>query len=199
MVPVPGGETADRVPWRPCATCNPERHTAWQAGTLVDAQARAEARFWSKVTFGVQGGCWLWSAARSDRGYGCIRVNRKLIYAHRFAYELLVGEVPEGMQLDHLCRVRHCVNPAHLEVVTQRENIRRGNGLSAQRARRTHCPQGHPYDEANTYVRPDGRGRGCQACRRAANLGLGRTSLPLWLVVGLLRTHRHNQGAEADA
>ena len=85
--------------------------------------------------------------------------------AHRFAYETFVGPIPEGLTIDHLCRIRHCVNPEHLEAVTDRVNILRGEGISAQHARATHCPQGHPYDLINTYVAPDGD-RDCRDCRR---------------------------------
>jgi hypothetical protein len=73
--------------------------------------------------------------------------------------------VPPGMEIDHLCRKRHCVNPKHLDIVTRRENTLRGEGLPAQRARRTACPKGHPYDEANTYIWKNHRS--CWTCRRA--------------------------------
>lgn len=87
-------------------------------------------------------------------------------YAHRAAYQYLRGPIPDGLQLDHLCWVRRCVNPAHLEVVTARVNTLRGENPAAQNARKTHCHRGHPFDEANTYWRPDG-GRDCKACRLA--------------------------------
>lgn len=89
--------------------------------------------------------------------------------AHRFAYEDIVGPILEGLTIDHLCRVRHCVNPAHLEPVTHLENVRRGNGGLNQLAK-THCPKGHPYDEENTYRLPSRpSGRYCRACRRERN------------------------------
>ncbi len=85
--------------------------------------------------------------------------------AHRFAYELLVGPIPDGLVIDHLCRVRHCVNPAHMEPVTRWENTLRGGSFSAVAARQTHCVNGHPFDEENTHV--DRRGfRRCRACNR---------------------------------
>ena len=123
-------------------------------------------RFWSKVN--KTEACWLWTAAKSTRGYGSIGTgDRRTALAHRVAYELLVGPIPEGLTLDHLCRNHGCVNPAHLEPVTQRENVLRGVSPSARCAAVTHCPQGHPYDEANTYRPPEG-GRDCRACVREA-------------------------------
>ena len=108
-------------------------------------------------------GCWLWTGARSSNGYGVSWHNLRAISAHRFAYELLVGPIPEGLTLDHLCRVRHCVNPAHLEPVTMRENLLRGEGWTALNARKTHCPRGHSYDDENTYI--SGGKRYCLTCR----------------------------------
>lgn len=122
-------------------------------------------RFWAKVNKTED--CWLWTSGASPGGYGVFRGHDgNSIMAHRFAYGELVGPVPEGMQLDHLCRVRLCVNPAHLEPVTQQENIRRGEGGKHWRIK-THCPQGHPYEGDNLYVNPSGR-RECRVCRREA-------------------------------
>jgi hypothetical protein len=93
--------------------------------------------------------------------------------AHKWAYLNVVGPVPEGKELDHLCRVRGCVKvwadekgPAHIEAVPHRDNCNRGTGASARNLVKTHCPQGHLYDEANTYHYPDGSGRKCRACHR---------------------------------
>lgn len=108
-------------------------------------------------------GCWVFTGHLNDSGYGIIvrkAEGRPHIRAHRYYYELSVGSVPEGLVLDHLCRNRACVNPAHLEPVTNAENVARGAF-----AMRTHCPKGHPYDEVNTYVGPNGGGRQCVACR----------------------------------
>lgn len=125
--------------------------------------SRLPARFWNKVQ--VQpNGCWVWKASLFSTGYGCFNVDGRIAKAHRFAYEVCVCPVPDNKQLDHLCRNRACVNLAHLEIVTHQENTLRGVGLTAQNARKTHCPQGHPYDEVNTKVY-DGR-RYCRACRR---------------------------------
>lgn len=127
-----------------------------------------QVRFWTKVDVS-QGptGCWLWMGSLTDRGYGApfrLDDDRK-VSPHRLAYELLVGPIPEGLQLDHLCRVRNCVNPAHLEPVTCQENLLRGMTWAAFNSRKTHCKHGHPFDEANTRIAPDGS-RACRACGR---------------------------------
>lgn len=134
---------------------------------LFVADVAIERFFW-RVDKTDPNGCWLWTGSREPKGYGRFWLNGQQFKAHRAAYELLVGPIPEGLVLDHLCRVRVCVNPAHLEPVTNRENILRGEGRTAVQARRTHCPKGHPYDEANTIVRQrHGRPtRQCRACAR---------------------------------
>ena len=108
--------------------------------------------------------CWEWTASKYPGGYGQFAKGGRNIPAHRFAYEHYCEAIPEGLCLDHLCRVRHCVNPMHLEPVTNRENCQRGEG-GQHEARKTRCPQGHPYDEANTYTDPNGY-RECRTCRR---------------------------------
>lgn len=115
-------------------------------------------------------GCWIWTAA-TRTGYGVTHVgsrtdgSRRYVMVHRLLYEHLVGPIPEGLDLDHLCRVRACVNPAHLEPVTRQENLLRGVGLTAQKAAQTHCVNGHPFDEANTHIRSNGT-RSCRVCGR---------------------------------
>lgn len=120
-------------------------------------------RFWGKVD--KTDGCWLWNASRKDDGYGRFWLDGRMVYAHRTAYELLVGPIPEGLQLDHLCRTPACVNPEHLEPVTQQENILRGIGIPVINARKTHCPSGHPYDTENTILYENRRY--CRPCQRA--------------------------------
>lgn len=120
--------------------------------------------FWSHVD--KSGDCWLWTAAIANTGYGVTTYERKYALAHRVSYILSRGPIPEGLQLDHLCRVRACVNPAHLEPVTIRENLMRGHTLAAENAAKTHCKRGHEFNEANTYVQSDGKNRGCRACMK---------------------------------
>ena len=110
--------------------------------------------------------CWLWTGHLNHGGYGQFSTGKARYFgAHRWSYEHFVGPVPAGLDLDHLCRVRHCVNPDHLEPVTRRENLLRGTRNNYM-ASKTHCPQGHPYDEANTYRHRLAVGRSCRACSR---------------------------------
>lgn len=110
-------------------------------------------------------GCWLWVAGRTGSGYGAVKVNKRQTLAHRTVYQLLVGPIPDGLEIDHLCRVRHCVNPAHLEPVPHRENtLRSPDAPAAQNARKTHCPQGHEYTPENTRIKR--RKRHCIACEK---------------------------------
>lgn len=121
-----------------------------------------ESRFWAKVE--KTDTCWLWTAYVRRDGYGTFGVSGQKLMAHRVSYECLTGSIPSGLQLDHLCRVRHCVNPAHLEPVTLQINISRGLAGAHQRIK-THCPQGHQYNEENTYHYADGS-RHCRTCQR---------------------------------
>lgn len=106
--------------------------------------------------------CWLWIGAPSGKGYGQMMIDGRRIYVHRLAYELLVGPIPDGFQLDHLCRVKNCVNPAHLEPVTCQENIRR---IPVHyNSAKSECPKGHPLSGSNLYVDPTNRRR-CRQCR----------------------------------
>lgn len=126
----------------------------------------AEARFWAKVDRWDPDHCWLWTAKLS-KGYGSFRASgpgeiRRSTPAYRFAYESLVGPIPEGLDLDHLCRVRACVNPKHLEPVTRQINILRGNGRSAIAFRTGMCGHGHSLEDA--YVSCNGTKRKCRPC-----------------------------------
>jgi hypothetical protein len=110
-------------------------------------------------------GCWSWTAWRDKHGYGRVSVGSVRKLAHRVVYELCVGPIPGGLELDHLCRNRACINPDHLEPVTHHENLMRGDGVSARNARKTHCPRGHALSGNNLYVDPKGD-RECRTCRR---------------------------------
>ncbi len=144
--------------------------------------ARLPAHFWAKVDENGPtpahrpdlGPCWDWIASRYRNGYGQFGAGsrsdgtRRMVLAHRWAYEQLVGPIPEGLESDHLCRNRACIRPSHIEPVTGLENVRRGlvpMVAGAYQRAKTHCAQGHPYDEANTY-RWGGR-RDCRACAAA--------------------------------
>src|SRR5215467_12835292 len=108
-------------------------------------------------------GCWSWRGHKNSAGYGMFQVaGVGKVLVHRLAWELIHGPIPEGKELDHLCRNRACPNPAHLELVTARENNLRGTSPSAQHARQTGCPNGHPF----TYLSPRGYRR-CRLCDNA--------------------------------
>jgi hypothetical protein len=113
-------------------------------------------------------GCVLWTGHVDSRGYGSISVGNKDRGVHRVVYELFAGPIPEGLHIDHLCRVKLCANAAHLEPVTCRENLLRGVSFSAVNAAKDRCDNGHLFDDANTYRRPSNGHRECRACNRAA-------------------------------
>lgn len=120
-------------------------------------------RFWAKVDKTSE--CWLWTGATTRGGYGHIKIDGQMQRAHRVAYELAGQVIPRGFDVDHLCRTRLCVNPAHLEPVTRRQNIIRGVGPTARHSRQTHCKRGHEFTPENTLAY---RGwRVCRACQRA--------------------------------
>lgn len=157
-----------------------------------------EERFWSKVDRRGPDECWPWLAS-TVKGYGQFFIRRnKRSLAHRFAYEALVGLIPEGLQIDHQCHNRaaaagecdggdgcahrRCVNPAHMEPTTATLNVLRGLSHSAANARKTRCHRGHPFDEENTLVDTNGA-RQCRACGRL------RKGLSEVKVHGVPKTH----------
>lgn len=108
----------------------------------------------------VEGDCWRWTGAHTPKGYGQLQVNGRRHAVHRLAYEHWIGPIPEGLEIDHLCQVRDCINPSHLEAVTHAENVRRTV------ERRAHCKQGHEFTPSNTrWVFKKGRQRASRACR----------------------------------
>lgn len=133
-------------------------------------------RFWERVRKD-DSGCWVWIGARHGTGYGGFTVRgRQTTTAHRFAYETLVGPVPDGMTIDHLCRNRICCNPEHLEVVTYSENNQRSWDI---RPRRAACPKGHLYTPENVYYQ--GTSRSCLTCRRARGREYWRRRSATWV------------------
>lgn len=122
-----------------------------------------DTRFWRGVKIKTNG-CWIWLGSAVNGGYGDVYDRGRHVRAHRWTYETLIGPIPTGLELDHLCRTPSCVNPTHLEAVTHAENVRRGTGACAVHAQKTHCLRGHIFDDANTYR--DRHGRRCRTCAK---------------------------------
>jgi hypothetical protein len=120
-------------------------------------------RFMAKVD--TSGDCWLWTASLSGSGYGQFFVGSRRWYAHRWSYDRFKGPIPDGLEIDHLCRVKVCVNPDHLEAVTHRENQRRGTSPVARNMDATHCIHGHEFTPENTIQYRNGK-RACRECSR---------------------------------
>lgn len=124
----------------------------------------------------AEDGCWLWTGCTNWGGYGQAAMSDKVIggdgskthhvVVHRFVFEYRHGAIPEGLDLDHLCRVRNCVNPDHLEPVTRSENLRRAVGIGSQWSSRTECSAGHEYTPESTAISSTDGSRVCRACRR---------------------------------
>lgn len=158
---------------------------------LPESEAEpAVDRFWSKVTVAGANSCWEWQACKSTGGYGRFFVAGLTRYAHRVAYEIVRGPIPDGLHIDHLCSNRSCVNPLHMEPVTKGENTRRGwrtNGGRAKAQRRlTHCKHGHPFTPENTRIGRNGW-RLCIECSRRHSRQAGA------------RYRQRNQAAEQSA
>lgn len=136
-----------------------------------------DEKFWSRVDRGSADDCWAWQGFIDQKGYGRYQpTGGRLAQAHRFAYESAVGPIPDGLVIDHLCRNRGCCNPAHLEPVTNRENILRGVGLSAMHSRKTHCVHGHELTGANVLVKYRG-GLPSRTCRQCGTVNRRRQTL----------------------
>ena len=161
------------------ATAGPTlRHSS--AGNQPDVLTAAqESRFWGKVNKTEQ--CWLWTGGKQSKGYGQFSVAGRSTSVHRIAYRLAYGPIPPGLTIDHLCLVKVCVRPDHLEAVTAKVNNQRAhdNGqalpspLSQRNSAKLFCVNGHPYSPDNTYVTPRGH-RDCRTCKRAADERLRR-------------------------
>lgn len=134
------------------------------------ATTSLRGRFETKYAVDEQTGCWNWTGCRSQ-GYGQIREGgrgSRMLAAHRVSHEIFIGPIPDGLQVDHLCRNTLCVNPEHLEAVTGRENTMRGATITARNAAKTHCAHGHPFSGANLMTLPSGERR-CRTCSRDAS------------------------------
>ncbi|MDP9114728.1 MAG: HNH endonuclease [Acidobacteriota bacterium] len=155
-----------------CKECRLQATREWRArggtpkvrptplGRLAERCEVSSTLFWNGTA------CVIWTGPVNDHGYGVFNANGKSHLAHRFSYEAKVRQVPDGLELDHLCRVRRCVNEDHLEPVTNAENVRRGDAGKFHSAK-AHCPQRHPYAGDNLIVK-DGK-RQCRACRILAD------------------------------
>lgn len=122
-------------------------------------------RFWDKVERITESGCWIWTGNITRKGYGLFKIHPKNVSVHRYVYKTLVGPIPDELQLDHLCRVRNCVNPHHLEPVTARENSMRSMITEGYiNANQTHCPKAHPYSGDNLYIEKSTGRRRCKIC-----------------------------------
>lgn len=171
-------------PIRARGLCKKHYDHARHAGLIAVNQLNPSPndRFWARVDqSGGDDACWPWQGSINGHGYGSVSRAGKVRGTHRVAYELLVGPIPEGLTLDHLCHSndptcaggvtcvhRRCVNPAHLQPAAMLVNVMRGQSPHAQAARQTHCAQGHEFTPENTKVYPSRNQRVCLICHRAA-------------------------------
>jgi hypothetical protein len=167
-------QTDDSARCKKCNNWKPASHFAtWavESGHVPtsDHVRRTPLARWREKVVTQETGCWAWIGAATPLGYGTFWIDTKYVPAYRAGYELLVGPIPDGLELDHLCKNPNCVRPDHLEPVTHRENVRRsdaGRQLALRQTTKTSCPQGHPYDAENTCISTSGWRR-CRACARA--------------------------------
>jgi hypothetical protein len=136
----------------------------------------AEKRFWARVNKNgpapthrpALGPCWIWIPSPTANHYGRLSIDGVMFQAHRYSWEILRGEIPAGLEIDHLCRTPSCVRPDHMEIVTHKINSLRSIAPPAINAAKTECIRGHQFDTANTILRPDGK-RACLICHRNAS------------------------------
>ncbi len=159
-----------------CETCGETYYkkprnswTEWHARKVCSRSCRptAEERLWAKVQRGEPDECWPWTGVPTSSAHGSLRDRGRCVPVHALAYRLLVGPIPDGHEIHHRCENPICCNPAHMEPLTKSAHSRLTDGGAYLRAK-THCPQGHPYDEVNTYVTAIG-GRRCRICGREAS------------------------------
>lgn len=121
-----------------------------------------DERFKEKV-FVTSCGCWIWLGKPDKDGYGIFFIDGKQVKAHRYSYIKKRGPIKKGLEIDHLCRIRCCVNPGHMEAVTHKKNMSRGKFANS---RKTHCPKGHPYSGDNLFINKSNGGRQCKTCMK---------------------------------
>ena len=148
----------------------PEKRKSELLRQLLSDSATMKSKIWDRVKKCPDTGCWLWTGFINPGGYAAMSIwdsrdqKSYSFRVHQATYAHKNGLPPPGLVTDHLCRVRHCVNPEHLQMVTNRENVLRGDGYTAKRARQTHCKNGHPLKGDNLYINPSSGGRVCRTC-----------------------------------
>lgn len=156
---------------KPCASRNlcGTHYSQWYrtGDPLGTTRKTVEENFHTKYQKNSETGCWDWTGMLQTGGYGVLSAGKagKRVYAHRFSHEIYKGPIPEGYDIDHLCRNRKCVNPDHLEAVTRFENLYRGDTIVSKKMKRTECPKGHPLTPDNLYIRKRKNGRKKTLCR----------------------------------
>lgn len=165
-------ESGCELPIRSRERCR-RHYNQWIRTTPKDQRVRPalRERILAKVAVDSRG-CWRWQGFLNNKGYGQVRGQSGTQMVHVATYEEWIGPIPDGLTVDHLCRVRDCCNPKHLEPVTHQVNLLRGDTVTARHAAKTHCPQGHPYSGVNLIIRqraPGRTGRECRACRDQRN------------------------------